>query len=87
MDLRVMSPTSYQTALPRGNLFSITINSAIVAIIQKSLLGDSQAGDGDSLTRKQHTQNAPYASSLHPSRLIPHPFGLNDPINSLPSAL
>ncbi len=32
MDLRVMSPTSYQTALPRDGLFSIATNCAIVEV-------------------------------------------------------
>ena len=39
MDLRVMSPTSYQTALPRDGSFSIATNEAIVACLLKSLLG------------------------------------------------
>ena len=32
MDLRVMSPTSYQTALPRDGLFNIAVNREIVSV-------------------------------------------------------
>ena len=45
MDLRVMSPTSYQTALPRDGLFTIALICKIVADLWKSFLSSGTDGE------------------------------------------
>jgi hypothetical protein len=60
-----------------------------VAIILKSLLGDWQTGGRDSLEKEAVTSKC---SLLLPFLFVlpfstSYPFGLNEPINSLPSAL